>query len=317
MSRALHRSTLFLLFTTVILACASNRRSAPANPTPTDGGAGSIHHEGRERSYLVRVPEDIARAGKQVPLVIMLHGGGGNADNAERMSDFTTLARREGFIVVYPEGTARGRAGLRTWNAVHCCSYAMTEQVDDIGFIAKLIDHLAAQYPIDPSRVYVTGMSNGGLMSHRLGRELSHRIAAIAPVVGAVFGDEPPPASPVAVLIINGVLDKAVPWEGGHSDGRFGARAWDGTPMQPAMAQGRYWASANRCGTTSSVSRHSGYNRHYWDCPDNTAVELYEMTEMGHAWPGGMRGTPGADDPGNAFSASEVIWQFFKSHSRR
>src|SRR5690606_38463985 len=171
------------------------------------------------RRYVVRVPARVARSNALAPLVIVLHGGGGNASNAETMTGFTRKAEREGFIVVYPEGTARGRVPLLTWNAGHCCGYAMEQRVDDVGFITALIDKLQSTHRIDPDRIYVTGMSNGGMMSHRLGIELSHRIAAIGPVVGAVFGDEGRPRAPVSAIMINGMLDESVPYDGGPPGG--------------------------------------------------------------------------------------------------
>jgi len=121
----------------------------------------------------------------------------------------------------------RGR--LLTWNAGHCCDPAMRQSADDVGFVNALIDELSRMHPIDPDRIYVTGMSNGGMLSHRLGIELSHRIAAIAPVVATVFGDEKKPANPVSALMLNGLLDRNVPPDGGSPGGR-GRNAWDGTP---------------------------------------------------------------------------------------
>ena len=169
-----------------------------------------LNHDGRERMYLVH---DFSR-GQKAPIVIMLHGGGGNAENGVKMSQFDQIAARERFIAVYPEGTSK-RGPLKTWNAGHCCASAIEEKVDDVGFISKVIDTLVASGKADPSRIYVTGMSNGAMMSHRLGRELSGKIAAIAPVVGAVFGDEAPPVAPMPAFIIVGAEDETVPSEGG------------------------------------------------------------------------------------------------------
>ena len=211
------------------------------------GDLESFTYQGIQRHYIVRAPAGGTRSGEGLPVVLVLHGGGGNANNAESMTGFTRLVERERIIVVYPEGTSkRARLRLDTWNAAHCCGSAMTERVDDVGFIDALLDTLAAHYPIDPNRLYATGMSNGGMMAHRLGRELRHPLAAIAPVVGAVFGDEPPPAHPVSALMINGLLDQSVPPAGGLSKGR-GESAWDGTPMRPQTAQGEFWAKANGC----------------------------------------------------------------------
>ena len=164
---------------------------AQERPDPFIGRAErTITHGGRQRTFLVH---DFGRGGA-APMVVVLHGGGGNAENAVTMTGFDRVAAREGLIAVYPNGTAARRQGrLLTWNAGHCCASAMDAKVDDVGFIAAVIDILVSSGRADAARIYVTGMSNGGMLSHRLGRELSATIAAIAPVVGAVFGDEPPP----------------------------------------------------------------------------------------------------------------------------
>ena len=158
----------------------------------------SLRHGGRKRTYLVH---DFG-TGEPAPVVIVLHGGGGNAENAVRMTGFDRIAARDRFIAVYPNGTAgRERGRLLTWNAGHCCAAAMDATTSTTsGFIGAIIDALVRRAAPIATRVYVTGMSNGGMMAHRLGRELSTKIAAIAPVVGAVFGDEAPPLRPDAGL---------------------------------------------------------------------------------------------------------------------
>ena len=137
----------------VIAACASAEPAAPA---------GLAEHQmlsrGAERSYLTYTPRSLT---EPAPLVIMLHGGGGNSENGLTMSGFNTLAEREGFVAVYPEGSGKRR--FKTWNAGHCCAYALEQHVDDVGFISDLIDRLVAEGVADPSRVYVTGMSNGAM----------------------------------------------------------------------------------------------------------------------------------------------------------
>jgi polyhydroxybutyrate depolymerase len=272
----------------------------------------TLQVSGRLRSYVVRAPE---RLSSPVPLVIVLHGGGGNAANAENMTGFTEKARKENFIVVYPEGNGRLRRTLLTWNAGHCCGYAMTENVNDVRFIDELIDRLIERYPIDERRIYVTGMSNGGMMTHRVGIELSHRIAAIAPVVGTVFGDERRPAQPVAALMINGMLDKNVPYAGGEPGGR-GTDAWDGTHAKPASDQGSFWAKANGCTDASTKEDIATQIRWRYECPDGRAVELIALKDNGHAWPGGEPGSRRGDKPSESLEATDVIWEFFKEHPR-
>jgi polyhydroxybutyrate depolymerase len=277
----------------------------------------TLVHAGLKRTYVVRTPRGLSRSGTPLPVVVVLHGGGGNAENGETMTGFTELVERERIIVVYPDGTAaRARVTLHTWNAVHCCGHAMEAHVDDVGFVNAMLDSLVTTYPVDANRIYATGMSNGAMMTHRLGRELSRRFAAIAPVVGAVFGDEPDAKGPVSALMINGLLDKAVPAEGGPTGGRS-AREWDGTPTKPNLAQGAYWARANGCAAVPKRSERGAVITWRYDCPSGRAVEILQLRDGGHAWPGGERGSRVGDRPSTVIDATEVMWAFFKAHPRR
>ena len=315
-----------LLPVAAIALAATAVRIAPARLAASDTPVGpgpiesplavqrsSFRHDGIIRSFVIRAPRGLTRGDTAVPVVLVLHGGGGNAANAEKMTGFTDLVERERIIVVYPEGTARrARVPLLTWNAGHCCGHAMERRVDDVGFINALLDTLSARYPVDPARIYATGMSNGAMMSHRLGRELSPRLAAIAPVVGALFGDEQAPASPVSAIMINGLLDKSVPAQGGLTGGRS-ANQWDGTPTAPNIAQGTFWARANGCAATPSRQAQGAVIRWRYECPTGRRVEVHQLTDNGHAWPGGERGSRLGDRPSPSMDATEVIWAFFKS----
>ena len=290
-----------LLFTCGIASAAADDRQ-------------TLAHGGIERSYVLRAPSAVAPSGGW-PLVLVLHGGGGNAENAETMTGFTAKAREAGFIVVYPEGTGGLRGKLLTWNAGHCCGHAMKEKVDDVGFINALIDKLAATYPVDSRRIYATGMSNGGMMTHRLGIELSGRLAAIAPVVATLFGDEKMPAHPLPALMINGALDHNVPNAGGTGGGR-GARAWDGVPARPMLDQAAFWARADGCSEPPRQSDSAAATQWRYSCPASKAVELYWVKDNGHAWPGGQPGSRRGDKPSTALNATDLIWDFFKAHPR-
>ncbi len=279
--------------------------------TPSD--VHTIQVGGRERSWVLRAPRDLTRP---LPLVIVLHGGGGNAANAEAMTGFTRLVQSEQLLVAYPNGTGRRGDALLTWNAGHCCGYAMENRVDDVAFIDAMIDAIALATPVDVNRIYITGMSNGAMMTHRLAASMRHRPAAIAPVVGAVFGDEPPPRSPVSALIFNGLKDTSVPTDGGHGNG-LGRRAWDDTPPRANEAQGDYWRAAAGCEATPRTTERDRLIHWMWVCPPGVAVELYQVTDGGHAWPGGRAGTRRADAPSSAINATAAMWEFFKSHPRR
>jgi len=290
-------------------AVAADRDSGSSWPRQT------LSYLGIERSYVIRVPGDLANGNERIPLVLVLHGGGGNAENAEKMTGFTDKARREGFIVVYPEGTGRRKNRHLTWNAGHCCGHAMETGVDDVGFINALLGKLVESYPIDPKRIYATGMSNGGMMTHRLGIELSNKFAAIAPVVGTLFGDEKRPEHPVSAIMLNGMHDNSVPYQGGPPGGRF-TDAWDGTPAKPALEQAAYWANADGCTVAPSQYNHGTFTRWQYQCPARRAVELYLVHDNGHAWPGGKKGSFMGDKPSATFNGTDVIWGFFKAHTK-
>ncbi len=307
------------------------RGSAPAAVSAIRQGEDTLSIGGTRRTYLVH---DFAQ-GAPAPMVILLHGGGGSGENMANMTQFDVIARREHLVAVYPDGTAGdGARELRTWNATHCCAYAMRHHVDDVGFISALIDRMVASGRVDASRVYVTGMSNGAMMTHVIGRELSHKVAAIATVVGALWGDEPPPQAPVPALIINGQVDQTVPGAGGPirlalAQGGSGAglgqrllrrRLQRHSPADrdaaPSVAQAEYWSRADGC-TGQAVSVTPAARRvHYTGCRGGTDVQYDVVTGNGHAWPGGRPGREAASPPAQDFDASQVIWDFFRAHRR-
>jgi polyhydroxybutyrate depolymerase len=300
--------------------------SASAQPGPIPAGGiltdAKLQHDGRERRYLIN---DYS-GGKPAPLVIVLHGGGGHPENAQNMSQFDVIAAREKLIVVYPGGTGGMPGGrLLTWNATHCCAFARENRIDDVGFIRTIIDELVSSGRADPKRVYVTGMSNGAMMTHVLARELPDRIAAIAPIVGAVFGDEPPAKGPVAAIIFVGQDDQNVPAAGGPLGGadRRGslaamARKPEDHDVAPDIAQADYWARANGCGApVEAFDRQDKLVDIRWEkCASGKPVHFYRVPNNGHAWPGGRAGRAEADQPTQAVNASEMMWRFFAANPK-
>ncbi|MFT4024115.1 MAG: PHB depolymerase family esterase [Flavihumibacter sp.] len=109
---------------------------------------------GMKRSYVLNLPTGYYTSGG-FSLVIAMHGGGGSATQFESSSKLTEKANSAGFVVVYPEGTG----AINTWNAGNCCGSAVNNKIDDVQFISRLIDHLLANYSIDPKKVYATGHS--------------------------------------------------------------------------------------------------------------------------------------------------------------
>ncbi len=296
-----------LLFSALLLlACSSTTSNVRADSLHT------LTYDGLERTYILHVPPSYNER-HPVPLVISLHGGGGNAGHQRRVSDFNRLADDKGFIVVYPNGTGQRQDAILTWNGGTCCGYAMTNNVDDVGFIRALIAELASTYAIDPKRIYVTGISNGGIMAYRLACEASDVIAAIAPVAGTLNYEPCQPTHPVAVIHIHGTDDTHLPYNGGVGpDSRVGVNF---ASVQESVG---FWTAFNGCDPQPQTTSSADIQHQVWSgCRDGAAVELYTIIGGKHAWPGSNGpGWAGGDEPTQSISASDVIWDFFAAHPR-
>ena len=267
--------------------------------------------QGQLRSYRLHLP-DTTTANQSLPLVMALHGGGGNARNIERMSGLSTIADRENFAVVYPNGSGRLRHALLTWNAGNCCGRALDEQVDDVGFLNAVLDDVMRRQTIDSRRIYVTGMSNGGMMAYRFGCESAGRIAAIAPVAGAM-NVTCKPAAPLSVIAFHGTADEHVLYNGGTPIKTRDPHPRVDTAVKDTI---NFWQQFNGCRSYASDTIAEVTTEDWSDCTAGTEVELNTLEGFGHAWPGGNKGSPLGDDPTASIEASEVMWQFFSRHSR-
>jgi polyhydroxybutyrate depolymerase len=289
---------LFVLLFAVLAGCSAEPDIGAGSTTP---GAGTLIVDGRERHYRVRVPEGVAG---RLPVVLVLHGGGGNGRQVEQQTGMSVAAHEAGFIAVYPEGT--GRTSLLTWNAGDCCGYAQRENVDEVAFVSALLDEVFADYPADPARVYVTGMSNGAMMAYQLACELSDRIAGIAPVAGALNVTPCRPTRPVPVLAIHGTADEVVPYEGGPPTRQLpGGETWANTSVADSVG---FWAKHNECTSTPEVTEADSVTvTDYGPCH----VVLYTVKDGGHAWPGGTQPRSAADRVPPTPDATRVILNFF------
>lgn len=275
---------------------------------------GSIEVDGRKRTFILHLPSGF-NGKSQLPLVIVFHGGGQNASNTPRMTGMSTKADRENFIAVYPNGSGQqSDERFFTWNSGNCCTYAMKNNIDDVKFIDNLIDGLSAMLPVDPARVYATGISNGGMMSYLVGCRLSSKIAAIAPVAGAMGMETCNPSSPVSVIIFHGTDDEYVLYNGGISLKQVDRPLRTDKPVSYAVD---FWVRNNGCSetplkeTTGNVIKDT-----YSGGKNGTAVVLYTILDGKHAWPGGLSAWLGGDEPTTQIYATDLMWQFFKEHPK-
>lgn len=296
-----------------------------AATAPQAAVPGSLWFGGLERTYRVYVPVSLDRS-RRAALVIVLHGGGGTGDGMQKLTrgGFNRLADRDGFVVVYPDGLDRH------WNDGRgVTSYrAHRENVDDVGFLGALVDHLARSVPIDRARVYATGISNGGLMSFRLAREAATLVTAVAPVAISMseqIAQMRQPVRSVPVVMIPGVDDPLVPYGGGaigFAAARNQGRADVGRVLSIADTT-RYWVEHNQCARAPSITMEPDRDPEdgtrvrrevYGPCRDGTEVALYAVEGGGHTWPGGLQYLPARiiGRTSRDIDANEVIWSFFR-----
>ncbi len=302
-------------------ACARKQRANP--PGDTGLSLQTLQFDGLERSYYLHVPPGDNTASR-VPVVFVLHGGGrADGDEVAARTGYNRIADREGFIVVYPNGVdarwndGRGRTFRRASD---------NTGIDDVGFIAALIERMIRDDKGDSSRIYVTGLSNGGMMTLRLGCEISETLAAIAPVIANIpenlIGTCQPEA-PLPVLLMNGTEDPLVPWDGGPV-GFLGKKMGEVVSTAETVS---FWTEHDRCSPVPKIElladRDSNDDSRvkvstYGNCLDGTEVILYSIIGGGHSFPGGNI----PDRPlllgrkNNDINAAEVIWDFFRAHTR-
>ncbi len=278
-----------------------------------------IQYGGLDRSYVVHVPPQASGA-SPLPVILNFHGAGSNAVQEERYSGMDAAADRDGFVAVYPNGTGRGARAL-TWNAGGCCAYAAHNKIDDVGFTRALLDDLASRVRIDRTRVYATGISNGGMMAFRLGVEASDRIAAIAPVEGALMVEPSKPGRPMPLMLFNSVDDRYVPYEGRF--GRLG-RIAHVTPYPPVDEEIARWRGFDGCparaavgptlrGAAGSADADNSATRYEWrPCAGGSKIVLWKLAGSGHVWPGTSHAPSWLGRSTTVISANDQMWQFFR-----
>ena len=269
----------------------------------------SIPHKGLDRTYLLHLPGGYTGT-SPLPLIIAMHGGFGNAYNMQNQSQLSIKADQENFIVVYPEGVKSDVLKISSWNAGWCCGYASSNNIDDVGFINALIDTLVGQYAIDTNRIYATGMSNGGFMSYRLACELSHRIAAVAPVSASMSMADCSPQRAVPIISFHSYLDTSVPYEGGIGDGPSDHY------NSPQDSVNNAWAEKNGCTIKNdTIQNNEEYTEIHWsNCTCNAEIHYFITQDGGHSWPGG-NATPIGDPASEYISANDLMWEFFQQYT--
>jgi polyhydroxybutyrate depolymerase len=273
----------------------------------------AVVHDGQKRPYLLFLPKNYSAA-KPTPVVLALHGATMNASIMAQYCGLNDKASEAGFMVVYPTGTGPAEL-LLTWNAGAFPGSLRGKKVDDVGYITKVLEDVAAVAHVDPKRTYATGLSNGAMMCYRLAAEMSERIAAIAPIAGTLALDEIKPKRPVPVCHFHGTEDSLVPFDG---LGKKGTNLYKFASVPESVAA---FVALNGCADKPIVQELPAFedkikvSRQIYNGGKNQAeVILYLVHGGGHTWPGRDVAPAFLGRCARNISANDIMWDFFQRH---
>jgi len=256
------------------------------------------------RYYLIAVPEGV----KSPPLILALHGGGGNPAQFERDAGLTAAALKAGYAIAYPAGT--GRTRLLTWNAIYCCAYAQRQGIDDVAFLDRVVKDARKRFGIDPKRIFVTGMSNGSMMAETYAASRPAIVRAVAGVSGTLDVRDVRVRGPVPLLHIHGTADEHVLYTGGV--GPDSIVETDVSSVEQVLRAFLAVAPRGLSATETVINpTEDGMttDRLAWSKNGVDWIVHLRVNGGGHNWPGGARGAhKGATTD---FRAADEILRFF------
>ena len=282
------------------------------------------------REYFVHVPSNY-RKDLAAPVVLVFHGGGGNARQIAKFSGFNDLSEKHGFLVIYPQAIDKH------WNDGRESEKFQEHdaKINDVAWIEELIGELKRTYPVDKKRMYATEISNGGIFSQRLAIELGQYFGAIASLTAQIAKPlaEAKPKNPMSVLIINGTNDPFVPYKGGNVTPRLFPRL---STMMKQPSRGKvistdatieFWLRNNEIGTTGKIAKLPDIDKtdgatveqtEWTNKNSGVSVMLYKIIGGGHTWPGARQYLPvrTVGQTCQDINASEKIWEFFLKHPK-
>jgi polyhydroxybutyrate depolymerase len=267
---------------------------SPAKAHAAGDSTETFEFGGLSRDYVVHVPVGY-NGGKRVPLVIDLHGYTSWATEQATRTKWGAKADAEGFIVVDPDGVEK------SWDATICCGTALSSKIDDVAFMREVVARVSTAFCIDPKRVYLSGHSNGAMMTFVLGCQAADIFAAIAPVAGVTPAPSTcHPTRPVPVAMIRALQDGTVPYDG---------KGTGATRFQSAQEDFDTWKALDQCANSPLVASHNGVCQTYTHCAAGTEVELCSPRGDHLFFFANAAGNP------DNLLVPDTAWEFFSRHS--
>ncbi|MCX6166687.1 MAG: hypothetical protein NT021_01710 [Sphingobacteriales bacterium] len=278
-----------LLITILItlISCNKGDNSTTIADKPSEQKTVNLTVDGNARSFIVYLPTGYNNAGK-MPLIFAIHGGSGTPEGMINIANFKTIADRDKVVLVYPAGIQNN------WNDGRPTTPNQLG-INDVSFFNQMCDYMINNYSVDGTKIYATGISNGGFMSSRLGCELSNRIAAIAVDAASIEATTIAPNCKGTAISHFQAIDK--------------------------------WITINGCNTTPTITdlpdiANDGTTikqRVYSNSTNGSEVVSYVILNGGHTWPQGYQYLNEAiiGKTSQDMNACEVIWTFFKRFKRQ
>ncbi len=256
----------------------------------------TIESNGLTRSYLAYVPEGLA---EKSPVLVALHGGMGSAEQAMDNFQLNAVAEKNKFIVLYPDGTSvRLLKRRHVWNAGKCCGLAAEKKIEDNAFINSVVQDASKRFSIDSAQVFITGMSNGAMMSYRILCETPDLFAGVIPVAGTIAVEPCDKGKDKPVLHIHGMKDEHVPYLGGVGF-PSGVRHRSIPETMEMLMKHR------DCGKPVESQISKGVKKLEYFCKMGANVTLILADDLEHVW------------PKTSVVANEYIWNFMKALKKK
>lgn len=263
-----------------------------------------------DRWYRISLPA----TSRDAPLILALHGGGGDPEQFASASGFARAANRAGFAVAFPAGSGRRGEQLLTWNGGYCCGYASRRGIDDAGFLKAVIKDAADRFGVNGNAVYLTGMSNGSIMSETFAAQNPFLVRAVAGVSGTMDTSRTQVLGQVPALIIHGTADSMVPYAGGKGDTSLTRTDFASVPsvVKAFLAP---WGGVLAETSRTIDRKDDGTSVVVTDYQKAGRVVLRLMTVKGgaHHWPGGRKARL-SEGKTQEIDANSEILRFFAAN---
>ena len=288
----------FLLVSEILSGCLSddvnsedsledNQNELP--PYQEDGIYTCIDHDNVSRCWQTHIPDNLL-INTPVPLIVDLHGFGSDSTEHRGLSDFNTIADEYNAIVVYPDGVTTQNSwdteANQGWNAGWCCADPAMDDVDDVGFIEKMVEISILKHNIDTNRIYLSGWSNGCAMAQRMAMDSSHIFAAVGCMSFYLVSDEYADYSPIPIMEVHGFLDQIVLYESSILSVPFNQGSWaDLEAIETGAIENMYeWGGYNGCsGDLNTFELNALYSIQGLDnCANGTEVRLMTIYAAQH-----------------------------------